>query len=125
MAQGSGRKQSEGETERCRYWRKQIRSWERSGQTQAAFCRDRGLSVSAFGWWKSEFKRRKALAGCGEGKLRDSGVFVPVHVESNSVRVGNDDRLEVVLASGPVVRVPAGFDAGGLIRLLDVLESRC
>ena len=36
----------------------------------------------------------------------------------------DQERLEVVCAGGRVVRVPAGFDAESLLRLVDVLESR-
>lgn len=43
------------------YWAKRITEWERSGQTQRAFCAQRGLAVSTFQWWRGRGKRREAM----------------------------------------------------------------
>jgi hypothetical protein len=37
---------------------------------------------------------------------------------------GRGDAIEIVLASGVTLRVPAAFDATVLTRLLDVLDKR-
>ena len=42
------------------YWGKRITEWERSGQTQKAFCAQRGLALSTFQWWRVRGKRREA-----------------------------------------------------------------
>jgi len=43
------------------YWGKRITEWERSGQTQKAFCAQRGLALSTFQWWRVRGKRREAM----------------------------------------------------------------
>ena len=43
------------------YWGKRITEWERSGQTQRAFCARRGLALSTFQWWRGRGKRREAM----------------------------------------------------------------
>jgi len=43
------------------YWGKRITEWERSGQTQKAFCAQRGLALSTFQWWRGRGKRREAV----------------------------------------------------------------
>ena len=43
------------------YWGKRILEWERSGQTQKAFCIERGLVLSTFQWWCAQRKRRAAV----------------------------------------------------------------
>jgi len=43
------------------YWGKRIAEWERSGQTQRAFCSQRGLALSTFQWWRMRGKRREAM----------------------------------------------------------------
>ena len=43
------------------YWGKRIIEWERSGQTQRAFCSQRGLALSTFQWWRMRGKRREAM----------------------------------------------------------------
>ena len=125
MAQKTNPKHTYQETERSLYWRRQIRSWERSGLTQRAFCEKRGLSLSSFVWWKSELKNRASLLDEDGQPSNGSGLFVPVHVEPAGLQTGTAGAIEVSLPSGPVLRIPAGFDTSYLIRLLDVLEPRC
>lgn len=40
------------------YWGRRIAEWERSGQSQKAFCGARGLVLSTFRWWRGQAKRR-------------------------------------------------------------------
>ena len=42
------------------YWGGRITEWECSGQTQRAFCAERGLVLSTFQWWRAQCKRREA-----------------------------------------------------------------
>ncbi len=39
-------------TERAKYWATQLASWERSGLTQAEYCRRRRIKAGSFAWWK-------------------------------------------------------------------------
>ena len=43
------------------HWGARITEWERSGQTQRAFCAQRGLALSTFQWWRGRGKRREAM----------------------------------------------------------------
>ena len=38
-------------TERGRYWQELIEACGKSGQTQAEFCRRRGINSGTFAWW--------------------------------------------------------------------------
>jgi hypothetical protein len=40
------------------YWERRITEWEHSGQSQKAFCAERGLVLSTFQWWCAQRKRR-------------------------------------------------------------------
>jgi hypothetical protein len=42
------------------YWGQRIKEWERSEQSQKAFCAERGLVLSTFQWWCAQRKRRAA-----------------------------------------------------------------
>ena len=35
-----------------RFWRRQVRLWQRSGQSVRAFCQDQGLSEASFYGWR-------------------------------------------------------------------------
>jgi len=65
-----------------------LESFARSGLTQQAFCREKGLSVATFSNW-----RRKASAGIAAPET----VLRPVRVTESS---GN----------GPTVRLPDGYE---------------
>jgi hypothetical protein len=39
-------------TRKQRYWKKHITAWQDSGLSQAAYCRDHGLSIKVFGYHK-------------------------------------------------------------------------
>ena len=43
-------------------WEKRIAEWERSSQSQKAFCAQRGLALSTFQWWRAQTKRREPSA---------------------------------------------------------------
>jgi hypothetical protein len=100
-------------SEKERYWRDVLRQWTRSGQTIRAFCDEHGLSEPSFYGWKRTIAERDQQRGANEPS------FVPVRVTTMATAAA----LEVVAGPGRVVRVPAGFDADTLRRLLAILEA--
>lgn len=55
-------------------WRRVVASWRRSGRTQAAFCRARGLNPCYFNRWKREIEALDDGAPKGStGRLRKDG----------------------------------------------------
>ena len=46
-------------TERAKYWASQVAAWERSGLTQAEYCRHRGIKAGNFVWWKRQLLEPK------------------------------------------------------------------
>lgn len=39
-------------SERSNYWARLLGAWEKSGLSQAEFCRRRGVKAVTFAWWK-------------------------------------------------------------------------
>lgn len=92
--------------------------WRASGATQAQFCRSEGISRKTLGRWRREFRED------GKGATGSAREARFVRVDLGERRAG--EAFEVKLRSGVRVRVPLGFDAGDLERLLGVLEpSAC
>ena len=89
-------------------WAGRVREWKRSGLTAAAYAEREGLNAGTLTWWSSKLGR--ATAGAP-----------PVIEVVMAARAAS--ALEVVLASGMRVAVPAGFDEATLRRLLTVLEG--
>ena len=134
MARGktaSGRSRTERAREREVRWRKMLARWRKSGLSQAAFCREHGLSAKTLAWWKRELGRRDA-ATAGRRTVRPSGPaspsdtmgFAPVRLVGavGDVPVGHGG-LEVVLAGGRRVRVGSGVDRELLAMVVSVLEG--
>jgi transposase len=95
-------------------WRRHLRNQDASGLSVREFCQQEGLAESSFYYWRLEIERRDR-AGNGEGKP----AFLAVEVNTPA----HESAIEVVLASGHVLRVRGGFDADTLRQLLAVLEE--
>jgi hypothetical protein len=97
-------------------WRALVSEQGRSGQSVAAFCRERGLCAPHFFAWKKRLSQATAhqfvevrVAGAGQAAQ-------PTAAHSRAI--------EVRLGCGRSVLVEPGFDADHLRTLLAVLETR-
>jgi hypothetical protein len=99
------------------YWRETealaaVDAWQRSGQPISIFARERGVQPRRLFRWASRLQRRKPPVR-----------FHPVRIVGGNGG-GHGEAIEVVLVDGRRVRVPAGFAAADLERVLAVLEGR-
>jgi hypothetical protein len=100
---------------RERLWRQRLARWKASGLKAGEFCEREGVTPTAFAHWRKEIRDRDArLATTHEPD------FVPVRITANVAATP----LEVVLPSGPAVRVPPGFDPAHLRAVVAALEGR-
>ena len=116
---------------RERSWRRAIRQQQQSGLAVPVFCRREGLKDGAFRWWRQELARRDQQPapdprGVPEADTTDAApAFLPVRVvDLEAVSTRSAPPIEIVLAGGPTVRVPAGYDPRTLGDVLTVLEGR-
>lgn len=97
------------------YWRSQMASCASSGLTIAAYCRQQGVSLAQYHWWKGELKRRDQ---------RSVSASVPFAEVRGCVEVlGAGAPLEVVLCHNRRILVRPGFDSGALSSVVRVLED--
>jgi transposase-like protein len=95
-----------------------VEAWRKSGLSAAKFAEKHGLDAQRLSRWATRLERR-------EGKAEEAGPlagFTPVVVK------GRDDeaRVEVVLTSGVVVRVPRSTEPGWVAEVVNALEGgRC
>jgi hypothetical protein len=90
-----------------------VMAWRQGKGSHAQIAAANGMPAPTFAWW---------CARLG-GQRRRSARLVAVDV-APSVPVAGDV-FEVELSRGRLVRVPPGFGAGALARLLGVLERSC
>lgn len=87
-------------------WEHKIAQWERSGRTQREFCREQGIALSTFQWWRARLKRGAPLAPPS---------FLPLALEAADAGI-----VEVTLRSNTRVRVRGA----AATRLVDALIAR-
>lgn len=87
-------------------WEHRIAQWERSGRAQREFCRERGIALSTFQWWRARLKHGAALAAPS---------FLPLALDSAQA-----DVVEVTLRSNTRVRVQGAAAS----RVVDALIAR-
>lgn len=110
---------------RSSYWREQdgrfaVDAWRASGEPLSTFARQHGLSAKRIRWWRDRLAERAVSAPISPATL------VPVTiVGAPSPPARAEASMEIVLASGHVVRVGADFDAEALAKLVRTLETSC
>jgi hypothetical protein len=95
---------------RRRFWRDLIERQRKSGESIAAFCRDRGVSAASFYHWRAKLADECALNESG------SVSFVPLPL--GEVMAGARAEFSVRLPNGVEVAVPNAFDTEALARVL-------
>jgi hypothetical protein len=101
-----------------RYWREDdarlvVDAWRRSGLSMAEFAKLHGVHAKRLGRWAQRLQTSLPPV-----------TFYPVKLLANPPANEADARIEIVLVDGRVIRLPAGFAAGDLRAVLDVLEGR-
>lgn len=102
-------------------WDERLRRWAKSRMSIEAFAAREGIDPQRLKWWRWKLSGSPAPSASAPR-------FVPVRVvESPVEQVPGGAALEVVLTNGRVVRVPAGFDAAALERVLAIAsrEEAC
>jgi len=92
-------------------WQGLVSEQAQSGQSAAAYCRERNLSAPQFYWWKKQL--RESLAAR----------FVPVQVAECTTDATGDSRIELRLQNGRSLMIGRGFDPGHVRALLAVVEA--
>lgn len=134
-----------------RYWRELVQRQRRSGLTARQFCLNQEVDESSFYHWRRELRMRdlersQAVEQCersGEQTITrhsnashaierrsiypsDSPIFMPIRIATGETLQSRTLCLEVVLACGATLRIPAGYDRDTLSSVLEVLErARC
>jgi hypothetical protein len=107
-------------TERASYWSALVKAWEGSGLSQAAFCRQRGVQVGTFAWWKRQLRRAQGDGAKRRGRrAKGRERFVEVRLAGPC----SMPAYEVILARGRSIRVSSQFDPQTLSRMIAAVES--
>jgi hypothetical protein len=116
-----GRRAEVGQVAERPYWRESearvlVEAWRSSGETLARFAWRHGFEPRRLARWASRLER------AADAALRFHPVRVVAH-QPEGERTGSEVPIEIELASGQRVRVPRGFEAAELRRVLAVLRD--
>ncbi len=114
-------------SDRARYWQRLLAAWEKSGLSQAEFCRRRKVKAVNFGWWKCKLESMsKSVPGTGRsGSSRakpSPRSAKPQFVEFRMTDATAAPAYEVVLRGGRVIRLPRDFDPAVVAQLVAAVE---
>ena len=132
-------KKGEVNLPRLRYWKAVLADFEKSGLSGKAYCRKKGIPYTAFANRRRRIpvaaataRRADANAGSDATNGRksehypvDQRGFAEVKI-ATPVKVAQlppADRLEVLLPSGVLLRVPDGYSVVGLAAVITALEN--
>ena len=110
-------------------WSKRVERWKDSGLTAKEFAAELGVNAHSLTWWRWRLSSTRTGATPTRVRKRRTPIKVssatptPLTFVELSAAVAVEP-LEVVLPSSLRIRVPSGFDAGALRRLLEVLDAR-
>lgn len=93
-------------------WAKRIAQWERSGETQKAYCAKRGWALSTFQWWRARMKQAPTSNAAAVSFLPLTVAAAPKDVATSAV--------EVELLSKTRIR----FEGEAAHRVIDRLVQR-
>ncbi len=110
--------------DREQFWRDHVARWK--SMSLRLYSERHGLKAGTLGSWNSRLKAQAADALTSLAGPEAAATFLAVHVAEPALSAPDprDDRIELALPGGCVVRIGRGFDAETLDRLLDVVERR-
>ena len=96
---------------------REVEAYAKSGQTAQEWCAARGVKLSRLQYWRTELGGEK---GAGH---TSSGSFVPISVREPFAVSAAPTELALVVDGRFELRIPRGFDASTLERVLRVLAE--
>ena len=91
-------------------WRNLIEEHEKSGLSQVAFCKQEGIPVSHFCYYRSRIKVKNTPS---------HAVFSPIHLHKQSVPCD----IQILLPNGLKCIMPSATDAACIKQIVGVLLS--
>ncbi len=101
-------------------WEQHVADYERSGQSQNAWCRDNNIKVNRLRYWIKKFENEKVAA-----KRNIDNPTNWVKVDTSLSNQGVHDNSLVITIGEASIKVTSDFDADFLERVIGMLTSVC
>ena len=118
-------KRSKSLSPRGQFWRKHVQQWQKSGTTQVQYCRDHGLSVAAFRWWRQKLGRSHRVRASQKGVPTEPGAtFTEIRIPEGDLAAAAY-AYEIILPNRTHLRLRQHFDPEAVATLVSVLGAPC
>jgi hypothetical protein len=97
---------------------------ERSGLSDRAFAKRRGIDPQRLWWWRKRLDKTRAKAEVDFVELAVRSPATPMSTASPTTASVTAGRIEILLGNGRVVATPVDVDLVMFARLLDAVEGR-
>ena len=110
------------ESPRAQQMKALLLEYQRSGQSLAEFCLQRGLPLGTLSWWN-----KRLFPSILEQQPQR---LLAVHLVDSPCKAGVQESapaepLVLLLRSGQRIQIPSAFDPDAVLRLVKLLEGSC
>jgi len=112
-------------------WKFLVREQTESGVSVTRYCREHGIGVRKFYYWKKKIQELKQSHGEETSPERSRGrprktnsVFLPVQLSKAKPEKSSETSLTILLKSGHKILAPCSMKSDELKNLLNALENR-
>ena len=92
-----------------------IQKWQKSGISQAAFCKEHQLAISTFTYWLLKFRKQESKNFHHRDKHSVGGKFLELNVNKN---MGIDQGFRIQYPNGVQLHFSAAVDTDQLHKLV-------
>jgi hypothetical protein len=100
-----------------KYWQSHIQAYQKSGLSQAEYCRQNNLRSNRLRYWKNKFKNQ-------ENPQNPCFVNLPVKISDTKPESKSESGVNVILSDGIVLSLSTNFDKATLTKAVDILGGR-
>jgi hypothetical protein len=101
-------------------WRKRVERWKDSGLTAQQYATELGIKASTLQYWKHKLGKPELTPVRKPGRPAQAHAL-PSLIELQPIMSASSAAFELELGGGRRLRIPVGFDAPSLERLLEVI----
>lgn len=110
-------------TQKQREWASRVSRWRESQLGREEFAAQEGVSGKRLAWWDWKLRKLGVVPPEEPRPQAQAPSFVRLEVAEPMPSMEPAEPLELVLSGGQRVRIPVGFDASTLSRVMSVLEG--
>ncbi len=108
---------SKNRKKQIKYWQAHIKAYQRSGLSQAEYCRQNNLRSNRLRYWKKKFQNQ-------QDSQNPSFVNLPLTITETKPSAKSESGVSVMLSEKITLSLSINFDESTLTKAVDILGGR-